>query len=258
MSVLQTACFLRNRRRRARVASVFTFRNAVLTAAAFALVCLGLAFLSVRKAATGMVVTEQALNTFAATATREVTNNGDEAHRVLLEAGLTATEARKAAVTQRKYWETEVPVLTAKSELTLDRTNELLASLKKTSDGFNGDGTDITKEVLNVLGDLRPALQKSTETLQATADTARAATKVIGDPAIPSALKHVDTATGHIAEASDHFAKATDHVEKTMVDIQGGVHTIVHPTKVQQVKNWITFSLDVAQKFTETHFYWPF
>ena len=106
---------------------------------AFLCVCLGLAGIEARRATVGLEATDEAAKNFIVDTQQQVHVVGNNTNHLIVEAGLTAKEARLAATSQRQFWDNEVPVLAARANGTFDRTDALLASFRKTSDGLNDD-----------------------------------------------------------------------------------------------------------------------
>lgn len=101
----------------------------------------------------------------------------DDSHHLLLEAGLTAAEARKASVEQRAYW--------AK---TSQDTDALVRNLNAFVDSANKTTLQVNKAVAD-------------------------ADAVISDPAIPSTMKHADKILADGEKVADRFAKPASAVK---------------------------------------------
>jgi len=214
----------------------------------FLCVTVGLAFLQVRKTA---IATEQTLahvNAVTDTVNRQAEAVGSEAHRTLLEAALTAKQARMASEDQRKYWEGEVPKLSAKAESILDNSDKLIVSLRNTSDGLNKDGEKVSNQAVDTLAAAKPALEQAASALKETAGTASAATAFISDPNFKSTVTHLN-------DGAANLATATKALAGTAQDIQGEVHQLTHPTPLGKIKAIGLFCLSLAEKYFEIGYY---
>jgi hypothetical protein len=72
---------------------------------AFLCVCLGLAGLEARKATVGLEATDEAAKNFIVDTQQQVHVVGNNTNHLIVEAGLTAKEARLAATSQRQFWD---------------------------------------------------------------------------------------------------------------------------------------------------------
>jgi hypothetical protein len=144
----------------------------------------------------------------------------DEAHRLTLEAGLTAMEARKASAKESKYldqWNKQIAG-------TFDRSNELLSSLRRTSDRTAESERQITLA--------------ATQTLQATTETVKAAQATIEDLGEDAQqLQNLEIGANEIIadpkilEAIGSFAMMGDNFAVISTDLREVVHGYVHPSK---------------------------
>jgi hypothetical protein len=236
---------------RCKLAVVWTWRvlRVFLTLALiFLCVTVGMAFLEVRKLSIGAEQTLQHVNVVADTLNKQAAAVGSEAHRVLLEAGLTAATARRASAVQEKYWNTEVPRLSARAEHILDHTDGLIVSLRETSESLRQNSQGISDQAVATMDAATPALQQAAEALKQTAGTASAATTFISDPNLKAAVMHLN-------DGAENLATTTKALAGTAQDIQGEVHTLTHPTLVGKIKAWVLFGLEVFDKFVESRFY---
>jgi transposase-like protein len=159
----------------------------------------------------------------------------DEVHRLTLEAGLTAMEARKASLEERAA----LPKLTAQTSRSLTQLDAWLRSARETTEGLGTSQQQVAhasvaaietvtaqaEEVAQVLTQARISLVEL-QAVEVDLD------KLVSDPAIASTLAHMD-ATSAAAESS---AK----------DLQGEVHAITHPGWMKRMWNG---ALDLAHVF---------
>lgn len=139
----------------------------------------------------------------------------DEMHRLTLEAGLTAMEARKASAKEAGYLDTWNRELTQ----TLANVNDTLLSAKTTIAGLNG----VTTAAVGTLGSATTtlsALQSPIAQLQA-----------------PIAQLNVDLQA--LQPAINHTDATMDHVAATTADVQQAVHSYLHPTWPQRILGWV-------------------
>lgn len=159
----------------------------------------------------------------------------DEAHRLILETGLTAMEARKASAEERAA----LPVLTKQAQQSLTNMDALLVAARKTTDGVGVSQQQIAQSTTATLATLNTTIQGAQPVLvqaQATlAELHTVATTVnaqASDPAIADTLHHIDATTAS--------------VEATAKDVQLEVHGIVHPGWAHRIWEW---SLDIGHLF---------
>ena len=139
----------------------------------------------------------------------------DEMHRLTLEAGLTAMEARKASAKEAGYLDTWNRELTQ----TLANVNDTLLSAKTTIAGLNG----VTTAAVGTLG-------SATTTLSALQST-------IAQLQAPIAQLNVDLQA--LQPAINHTDATMDHVAATTADVQQAVHSYLHPTWPQRILGWV-------------------
>jgi len=166
---------------------------------------------------------------------KSIQGDADEAHRVLLEAGLTAREARLASTEERAYLQKELPALTERTERTLDDTDALLKSLRKTSDSLDNSATsatallDTTREsvagIAPMLGQAREAIAGLEPAERALTVTLADADSLAKDPDISAALSNVRQGTAELAATSK--------------DVREEVHAMTHPKPLVTVINWL-------------------
>lgn len=159
----------------------------------------------------------------------------DEAHRLILETGLTAMEARKASAEERAA----LPVLTKQAQQSLTDMDTLLVAARKTTDGVDvsqqqiAQSTTATMATLNTtIQGVQPVLVQAQATLAELHTVATTVNTQASDPAIADTLHHLDSTMSSV----DTSAK----------DVQEEVHALTHPTWLH--KMW-GFILDGAHVF---------
>lgn len=159
----------------------------------------------------------------------------DEAHRLILETGLTAMEARKASAEERA----SLPVLTKQAQQSLTDMDALLVAARQTTDGVSASqqqiaqSTTATMATLNTtIQGVQPVLAQAQATLAELHTVATTVNTQASDPAIADTLHHIDATTAS--------------VEATAEDVQLEVHEIVHPGWAHRIWEW---SLDVGHLF---------
>lgn len=132
----------------------------------------------------------------------------DEAHRVTLEAGLTAMEARKASAL-------EVQALTGWNQqitTTMRNANGVLLSLQKTSDATAATEQQIADAAVSTLhttdqtiAGLQPVEAQATQGVAQIEETTTHIQALIDSPDITDTLHNVDVTTGELAKTSTDF-----------------------------------------------------
>lgn len=193
------------------------------------------------------VSTYQALHigdVFAPTLTK-LNNNLDELHRVTLEAGLTAMEARKASAMELKV----LPQLTnaiqgtvAQSTATLVAVQQLAAQGSDTIVSVGNQSNALLKTANQTIADLQPVEHGATGTMLALQDSANTLNKVLANPAIPDTIANLDTTAFQLGLASTNIASTTG-------DVQKAVHAYLYPTWLQKLIHALTNGAVEAAKF---------
>ncbi len=214
---------------RARSSRLVTWARVVLYAACVGfLVVAALCVLTVRTAVQQAAVDEHAL-------TVKVDADADEAHRLLLEAGLTARETRLAATEERASL--------GKWNTTADNLNALLLSVKATSDGVGKSQAEITARSLDVL--------KSGDA--AISGLVPLETNLNNEvSALDAATTHLDAAVSnpHIAGTLTHLDTTASNVDAMSADVRQKVHSVLHPTWTTRVWNTVqTVFIDAGKIF---------
>lgn len=223
--------------------------------------CVSIGFVAVydglpaRKTVNSLTATSDAVKQFSTVGTHELQVNGDEAHRVLVEAGLTTMEARKAAKFQNQFWQTEVPKITAKAELILDHTDKTITDADTTVTGVHQDSHEISNALVETLRTLNPQLvkagtaaEKAGVAMDQAGQTMNSAGKVIGDPNIPKIIGDVRDGTKSLADA----AQKGDHI---VGNIDHKVDAMVHPGFWGKVEGYTMLVLNLAKDVIESRYY---
>jgi hypothetical protein len=159
----------------------------------------------------------------------------DEAHRVLLESGLTAMEARKASADERRA----LPKLTAQTSQVMTSLDAELVALRHTTLALAANGDTITRSTTVTLEGvdatvrgLGPVLVQTKASIAALQPLEADLDARVNDPAIVSTLHHIDGTTAAM--------------EASAKDVQQEVHAITHPGWARRCWGW---ALDVAHVF---------
>lgn len=141
----------------------------------------------------------------------------DEMHRLTLEAGLTAMEARKASVKESAY---------------LDQANAQVTTVAS-------DVHHVMVTTQETVAALQPVALAAAGTLATTQSTIASLEPVI---------THVDAlvTSPDITGTLSHVESTTAHVDATAADVQQEVHSLTHPTWAHRIWGW---TLDVARVF---------
>jgi hypothetical protein len=167
--------------------------------------------------------------------TQKVTLDLDDAHRVLLESGLTAMEARKASAEERAA----LPKLTAQTSQVMTSLDAELVALRNTTLALGEDGNTITRSTTITLDgvdaavrSMQPAIEQARSSIAELQTVEVHLDAEVSDPAIASSLHHIDGTTAAM--------------EASAKDVQQEVHAMTHPGWAKRC--W-GFALDVAHVF---------
>lgn len=155
----------------------------------------------------------------------------DEAHRLTLEAGLTAMEARKASAKESAYldqWNRGISETVSDVHGVMGATQSTIAAIQHTSDQLTTT-LETTQETVQAL---QAPIEQADTTLAALQPVISHLDDLVTSPDITGTLSHVESTAGH--------------VDATAADIQQEVHSLTHPTIVH--KAW-GIVLDVARVF---------
>lgn len=166
----------------------------------------------------------------------------DEAHRVLLEAGLTTTEARKASAEERQYLHDEIPRIATDAEKILHDSDALLLRADRSAESLDSVALAANKLLDNAgtdLDDIRLLLDEARKSVAGLQPVEVAATQTLTDadalvksPDIPQTLKNVNEGTAEIAA--------------TAKDVREEVHAITHPEPLDRIIGWVLKAGQVA------------
>lgn len=162
----------------------------------------------------------------------------DEAHRLTLEAGLTAMEARKASAKEISYldqWNNQFSATINDFQQVMLQTRSTLAAVQGTSEA----ATSTIQTTQETVAALQAPITQAAATLQA-AQRATEALQLavvhldvlVSDPAIKDTIAHTDATMGH--------------VDATTGDVQHVVHEWAFPGIWSRVKG---VALDIAHAF---------
>lgn len=167
------------------------------------------------------------VNTRLATTFSKIDSEIDEAHRLTLEAGLTAMEARKASAKESGYldqWNsqilkalTSVSSVSAATVSTLQATQVTVSSLQAPINSAN-----------QTLIAARGAIETGNADLAALQPFIAHSDALVTDPAITGLLNHVEATTGHVDAVTLDLQKVAD---KTTADYLKPVPWYLWPVK---------------------------
>lgn len=167
--------------------------------------------------------------------TQKVRLDLDEAHRLELEAALTAMEARKASAEERAA----LPKLTAQSSHAIASLDAWMVAARNTTSALGDSQAAIAKSTVTTLAsldatvrDVQPVLQQAQTSIAKLDPLIGDLDRQVNDPAIASSLHNIDGTTASM--------------EASAKDVQQEVHALTHPTWVHRVWNGL---LDVAHVF---------
>jgi hypothetical protein len=165
----------------------------------------------------------------------KVNQDLDDAHRVLLEAGLTAMEARKASAKESAYLDQWNAGITQ----TLGNANKVLVSLAATSDGLRDSQAAIAAQTITTL----KSAQTSIDGLQ---PTEVELTATIAE--LNKATSDIDALVPPLTAMANNGASAMGHVDATTADVQKAVHNYLYPTWERKVWSAISNAFVTTMK----------
>lgn len=138
----------------------------------------------------------------------------DEAHRLTLEAGLTAMEARKASAEELAYlpkWDKQISETFRQSDETIAEARETIAGVRETADAatetFRGASMDL--QTLNgSLTQTKPLIEAATATVQ-----------------------HIDALTPDLMQTNANLRTVSGNLAASTADFQVKFHAILFPPK---------------------------
>ena len=120
-------------------------------------------------------------------------------------------------------------------------TTDVGAAVKDTSQHTTRDMDALTKSST-------PAIRQLQTTLNSVNTDAINFHDLLVSPYILGTMKNVDSTTAHVATG-------TDTIDKTLTDIQGGVHKTLHPSKKRMVLNYIEEAIGLGAHGAEVRYY---
>jgi hypothetical protein len=139
----------------------------------------------------------------------------DEMHRLTLEAGLTAMEARKASSKESAY---------------LDQWNKQVTQAMT-------DFHDVMLETGAAVGSIPPVAATTQQTIAQLQAPIAQANADFAQLQAPIAQLNVDLQA--LQPAINHTDATMDHVAATTADVQQAVHSYLHPTWPQRILGWV-------------------
>lgn len=155
----------------------------------------------------------------------------EELHRLTLEAGLTAMEARKASVKESEYldtWNSDLINTFRGVNTSLITLNSSIASIGSVTSAATS--TLITTQ--QTVADLQTPIRDASSTLMAAQRATDDLDTLLRLPALTSTIEHTDATMSHL--------------DATTKDVQDAVHKYTHPGVWTRIKG---FALDVAHVF---------
>ena len=155
----------------------------------------------------------------------------DEAHRLTLEAGLTAMEARKASAKEISYldaWNKEISSSIIDFQQVMLQTRQTLAAIQGTSEAATQTVTALQAPITQATATLQAA-QRSTEALQPVLSHLDA---LVSDPQLTDTIAQTDATMSHL--------------DATAADVQQEVYKYTHPGIWAKIKGAV---LDIAHVF---------
>lgn len=186
---------------------------------AFAYLCITLAFAARTVASHASSLVMKAGDTLT-----KVNLELDEMHRLTLEAGLTAMEARKASAKESAY----LDIWNSRISNTLEDADAVLAQTAVTVQAIQGTSNAATRAIKSTQ-DTVTALQAPIAQATATLQAAQAATQhldaLVSDPTIKETIAHTDATMAH--------------VDATTGEVQQAVHHYFNPTLPEKIWGWV-------------------
>lgn len=155
-------------------------------------------------------------------------NEIDEMHRLTLEAGLTASEARKASIKESAYldqWNSQIAKFMGDAQAVMIQTRQTVASIQDVSQA----ATDTLQTTQVTIQALQAPITQANADLAALEPFIAHSDALVTNPAIPATLANVQSTTGHL--------------DATAKDVQETVHSYTHPTWAHKIFAW---TLDIA------------
>lgn len=149
--------------------------------------------------------------------------DADEAHRLILEAGLTAMEARKASAEERADLATQNAAVTQ----LIRSLNGTVNSVRDNQDAISAQGVRALQTAQVAIGGLVPVEKHLDAETVELATATKSANVLLSDPNIKGTTAHLDGAAAN--------------VEAMSADAREKVHSVLHP------KLW-TKVVDVAER----------
>lgn len=148
---------------------------------------------------------------------------------------LTVDNLNKAAIDERFYLEKQQPIEVQKFNAILDTTNTQLNTL--------GSRAAVVVDSLN------SAVTQSTKVLDQSAQTLRAANKVISNPDIPATIANVKGATANLETTTASLHKTVEDSDAIVVDTKNWWHSYLYPKWPKRVLHIVTNAGESVAKF---------
>ena len=163
------------------------------------------------------------VNTRLSTTFQKIDTEIDEAHRLTLEAGLTAMEARKASAKESAMldvWNAQIATTMSSVQATMAETARTVASIRDVT----GAATSTLETTQQTVQALQAPISQATTTLQAAQRATEAVNALATDPNITATIANVEGTTAHL--------------DATSKDVEQAVHSYTHPTWAKKLFGW--------------------
>lgn len=199
---------------------------------------LGIAFFSIASGVTVLQLRPWLIGT-AKKAEATVDYAGRAAQHIDKVAGISEDAANR----ERDFLRDELPRLASSARWiigdarnSLSHVDDLLGSLRQTSDGLNDSQHRIADATVGAINGLQPTEKEIADTIPYIRKSVTDIDALALNPDVPRTLSNVQ--------------KVTANVDGTTADIRGAVHSYLHPTLPKRIWGWIEGTgLDVAKIF---------
>lgn len=144
-----------------------------------------------------------------------------------------------AADNETKYLQQTIPQIASRINGTIDNANAVLSDLRGPigrMDGLAGAANQVLISTKSRIDELQPVIDQSRQSIQGLQPLESDLDVVIKNPEIPQTIHNVQ--------------EVTANVDGTTKDVQGAVHSYLHPTWAQKLKSLLLNSgVEVAKFF---------
>lgn len=129
---------------------------------------------------------------------KRIADTSSNVNALLIQLGLTADEARRAAIEQRAYWDKAG----AETVRALGKTNDVLDQANRTLSSVDESQRRIADQTIAALSSLPASVQAATGAMNQAAADLRSANTILQDPNIPQTLAHLNSTASHLDSTS--------------------------------------------------------